>query len=83
MNRTARHYVAQLLLLAMCHFVIFCICYVGHASSPPAGSVHFPLPVDPEQRQYDDPRPAGKLAADLNVGEPRTVGSGKWTLPGG
>ena len=73
MNRTVRHYVAPLLLLAMCHFAIFCICSVGHASSLPAGSVDWRLPVDPDQRQYDDARPAGKKAADLNVGEPRTV----------
>ena len=45
----------------------------GHASSPPADSVHFCLPVDPEQRQRDEPLPAGKWAADLDVGEPRTV----------
>ena len=45
----------------------------GHASSPPADSVHFCLPVDPEQWQRDKPRPAGKWAADLDVGEPRTV----------
>ena len=46
---------------------------VAEASSPPAGSVRFYPPVDPEQLQSDDPRPAGKWAADLNVGDPRTV----------
>lgn len=45
----------------------------GHASSVPADSVHFCLPVDPEQRQNNAPQPAGKWASDLNVGEPRTV----------
>ena len=45
----------------------------GHASSEPADSVHFCLPVDPEQLQRDAPHPAGKWASDLNVGEPRTV----------
>ena len=45
----------------------------GHASPPPADSVQFCLPVDPEQWQRDEPRPAGKWAADLDVGEPRTV----------
>ena len=44
-----------------------------HASSPSADSVQFCLPVDPEQWQRDEPRPAGKWAADLDVGEPRTV----------
>ncbi len=45
----------------------------GHASPPPADSVQFCLPADPEQWQRDEPRPAGKWAADLDVGEPRTV----------
>ena len=45
----------------------------GHASSPPADGVQFCLPVDPEQWQRDEPRPASKWAADLDVGEPRTV----------
>ena len=45
----------------------------SHASSAPADSVHFCLPFDPEQRQSDEPQPAGKWASDLNVGEPRTV----------
>ena len=44
-----------------------------HASSSPADGVHFCPPVDPEQWQRDDPRPAGKWAADLDVGDPRTV----------
>ena len=45
----------------------------GHASSVPADSAHFCLPFDPEHRQSDEPRHAGKRASDLNVGEPRTV----------
>ncbi len=54
----------------------------GHASSPPADSVHFCLPaesghagqsVDADQRELDHPGPASKWAADLDVGEPRTV----------
>ncbi len=43
------------------------------ASSTAADSVHFCLPVDPEQRQRNDPLSAGKWATDLDVGEPRTV----------
>ena len=46
---------------------------VHASSSVPADSVQFCLPVDPEQRQRDEPRPAGKWAADLDVGDPRTV----------
>ena len=54
----------------------------GHASSPPADSVHFCQPaesghagqsVDADQRELDHPGPASKWAADLDVGEPRTV----------
>ncbi|MDE2997525.1 MAG: leucine-rich repeat protein [Gemmatimonadota bacterium] len=45
----------------------------GYASSVPADSVHFCLPVDPERRRTDAPQPAGKWASNLNVGEPRTV----------
>ena len=61
----------------MMHFVIWAVLLsplaVANASSLPADSVHVCLPVDPEQWQRDDPRPAGKWAADLNVGEPRTL----------
>ncbi len=54
----------------------------GYASSVPADSVHFCLPAEsaqPNQRgdyedpERDHPRPAGKWASDLNVGEPRNV----------
>ena len=61
--------ISQVAILA----VLFAPLAALHASSPPADSVHFCLPVDPEQRQRDEPRPAGKWAADLDVGEPRTV----------
>ena len=61
----------------MMHFVIWVVLLaplvVANASSLPADSVHVCLPVDPEHWQSDKPGPAGKWAADLNVGEPRTV----------
>ena len=44
-----------------------------HASSPPADSIHFCAVFDYEQWRRDHPPPAGKWAADLNVGKPRTV----------
>ena len=44
----------------------------SHASSP-ADSVHYCLPFDYEQWRRENPRPAAKRAATLNVGEPRTV----------
>ena len=44
----------------------------GHASPPPADSVHFCQLIDPEQWERDR-GPAAKRLADLNVGEPRTV----------
>lgn len=62
--------------------VLLALSPVGHASSVPADRVHFCMPaypapagqsVDPEQWVRYDPRPAGKWAAHLNVGEPRTV----------
>ena len=43
------------------------------AASPPADSIHFCLPFDYEQWRRENPRPAAKRAAELNVGEPRTV----------
>ena len=61
----------------MMHFVIWVVLLsplaVANASSLPADSVHFCLSVDPDHWQGDKPGPAGKWAADLNVGEPRTV----------
>ncbi len=42
------------------------------ASTPPQDSV-LCLPIDFEQWERENPRPAGKRLADLNVGEPRTV----------
>ena len=45
----------------------------SHASSSPADSVHYCLPFDYEQWERENPRPAAKRAATLNVGEPRTV----------
>ena len=52
--------------------VFLCPPVAGHASSPPADSVHF-CAFDHEQRRRDHPRPAAKRLADLNVGEPRAV----------
>ena len=42
-------------------------------ASPPADSVHFCAVFDYEHWLRDNPPPAGKHAADLNVGPPRTV----------
>ena len=43
------------------------------ASLSASDSVHFCLPFDDEQWRSEHPTPAAKRAADLNVGEPRTV----------
>ena len=43
------------------------------ASPFPADSLHFCVPFDYEQWRRENPRPAGKRLADLDVGEPRTV----------
>ncbi len=46
---------------------------VGHASSSVSDSVHYCVPFDYEQWRRENPRPAAKRTADLNIGEPRTV----------
>ena len=43
------------------------------ATTPASDSVHFCVPFDYEQWRREHPLPAGKWAADQNVGEPRTV----------
>ncbi len=43
------------------------------ASLSVSDSVQYCVPVDSEQWRRENPRPAGKRAANLNVGEPRTV----------
>ena len=59
--------------LAICVVVLLCQPGVISASSPPADSVHFCAVFDYEQWLRDNPLPAGKLAAERNVGPPRTV----------
>ncbi len=53
--------------------VFLCLPVAGHASPPPADSVHVCAYFDYEQWRRDHPRPAAKPLADLDVGEPRTV----------
>ncbi len=62
-----------LLTLATCAFALLCLPSVTSASSPPADSVRFCLPVDFEMRERDSIYAASKQALDLNAGEPRTV----------
>ena len=46
----------------------------ANAASPPAGEgVHFCAVLDEEAWQREYPEPAGKVAGELNAGEPRTV----------
>ena len=45
----------------------------AHASPPSADSVHSCAVFDYEQWRREHPLPAAKFAADLNVGEPRTI----------
>lgn len=59
--------------LAAGFLAFFCLHTVGSAASPPADSVRFCAPFDYEEWRREHPRPAGKKAADLNAGEPRTV----------
>ena len=52
---------------------MLCLFAVGTASSQPPENVHYHEPFDYEQWRRDHPLPAAKRAADLDVGEPRTV----------
>ena len=65
-NKTAIH-------LATCLFVTACIHSVSNASTSEDRSAHFCQHVDYEQWHRNHPPHASKRAADLNVGEPRTV----------
>ena len=47
--------------------------FMGHPAPSSAEATHFCLPVDPEMLERHLQRPAGKPAALLNAGEPRTV----------
>ena len=63
-----------LFMLPACVSALLCLSSVSGASfPPPADSVHIHLHFNYEQYRRDHPRPAQKRAADLNVGEPRTV----------
>ncbi|MDE2699295.1 MAG: hypothetical protein OXI23_10530 [Gemmatimonadota bacterium] len=57
--------------LNVCVFLCGCFSSVIYASSTPADSMHFCLPLD--QWNPDHIRPTAKRSANLNVGEPRTV----------
>ena len=46
---------------------------VSHASPPEVDGVHFCVVLDHEAWLREHPEPAGKVAAELNAGEPRTV----------
>ena len=64
---------SRLLRSAPMVFLGLILSSVAHASSPPADSIHFCVPFDYEQWRQEHPLPAAKVAAELNVGEPRTV----------
>ena len=73
MKRTALSPVTPPGLLAACVVGWLCLPDVVSAETSAADSVHFCVPFDYEQWRRDHPLPAAKRAADLNVGEPRTV----------
>ena len=72
MNRGKPNRVIALFALAMCLFSLSRITVIT-ASPAPADSVHSHMVFDYEPWRWEHPLPAAKLAADLNVGEPRTV----------
>ena len=57
--------------LCLCIFLCGCFSSVIYASSTPADSLHFCLPLN--QWNPDHIRPTAKRSENLNVGEPRTV----------
>ena len=59
--------------LAICVVVLLCQPREICALPVPADSVHYCAVFDYEQWLRDNPPPAGKLAAERNVGPPRTV----------
>ncbi len=73
MKRWGVNRLAASFSLAICVVVLLCQPHVISASSPPADSVHFCELFDYEQWLRDNPPPAGKQAAERNVGPPRTV----------
>ena len=73
MIRPRIHKLTKLYSLAICVVVFFCQPSVFSASSSPADSVHFCELFDYEQWLRENPPPAGKQAAERNVGPPRTV----------
>ena len=58
-----------------CLFGLICGCFLFESHASPAGvdSAQYCVQFDYEQWRRDHPLPAGKRAASLNAGEPRTV----------
>lgn len=73
MIRPRVHKLTMLYSLGLCVAVLLSQPVVIFASPAQADSVHFCGVFDYEQWLRDNPPPAGKRAADLNVGQPRTV----------
>lgn len=73
MARSVGCRVAPLLTLTTCFNALLCLPPGVFASPAPGDSAQFCGQFDYEQWRRDHPLPAGKRAADLNAGEPRTV----------
>ena len=61
------------LTLAACFLALLCYPAPGPASPPPADGEYRCVVLDHEAWLREHPSPAGKVASELNVGEPRTV----------
>ena len=61
------------LTLAACFPALLCYPAPGPASPPAGEGVHFCAVLDEEAWLREHPEPAGKVAAERNAGEPRTV----------
>ncbi len=73
MKRSSDRWLTSMFTLAACLLVVLCLPTLATVSSPPASSVHFCALVDEKAWQREYPEPAGKVAGELNAGEPRTV----------
>ena len=72
MKRRIVHRLPATLWLAACFLALLCYPAPGPAS-PPAASVEFCRVMDHEAWLREHPVPAGKVATELNAGEPGTV----------
>ena len=73
MKRSSDRWLTSIFTLAACFLSAPCLPAVARASPAPSDSVLQCVVLDHEAWQREYPEPAGKVAGELNAGEPRTV----------